>query len=126
MVAGLQSSQRFQVADPLQVNHPDVVRLQIQFGRLDGNSARNFRQLVARASHHGARAGARGRAIVFAQAALIRIAEALELVMWDLADRHVTHLERSRTTGRRTGQAALPQPLGEPAQVTVAVERVRG
>lgn len=77
-----------------------VVKVQIQFGRLRWNAARNLLQIGARTSHHSSRAGAHRRTVVLAQTPLIVLVRALELVLRQLAQQDVLDAIGARAAWR--------------------------
>lgn len=110
---------------PVQVDHLDLVGLQIQLGRLHRNSPWNLGQLIPRTTHNRSSARARGRAITLAQTSLVRISITLELVVWQFTHGNLSHLLGSGTPRHRPLESMFPQPVREPGQVAVAVERIR-
>ena len=122
----LQSGKCFQVADAIGMYHRDFVRLEVQLRRFGRDGFGDFLQLVAGATHHRAGAGAGRRAVTLAETALIHVGGALKVKVWQILDRHVAHLRRGSTTGRRAIQLLLAQPVREPGKMAVAPERIRG
>jgi len=104
----------------------DLVGLQVELRRLGGNAARDLLELIARAADHSAGAGAGWRAVAVAQAALAVLAAALEFRVGQVLDLHVTYLRRCSTTCRSAVQRFFAQPFGEPGQMTIAIEWIRG
>lgn len=114
------------MTDPVQVNHLDLVRLQVQLRCFNGYSAGNLSQFIPRATHNRPCANARWWTVSLAQATLIGIPVALELMMWQVAHRSFSHLLWGSTSSDWSAEPVLPQPIGEPSEVAVAIEGIRG
>lgn len=95
----------------------DVVRLQIQLRGFHRNAFGNLVERVSGAANDSAGAGAGGRAVVLAQAALVVVSGALELVVWQLVDGDVLNLGWAGTSRRGSRELILPQPVREPSEV---------
>jgi len=94
-----------------------------QLGGLEGDALGDLGEVGPAAADDGASAGAARRTVVVAEAAGVA-ALALELVARHLGERHVAEVRRRRALRRHAPHACAPQPLAQPPQVAVAVERV--
>lgn len=113
------------MSDALIVNLLNLIGLQIQFRCLGRNATWYFLQLIARTTHHGAGACARRRTVAIAQASLVVVAAAFELVVRQILDLHVTYLCRGSATCCAAVQRLFAQPFGKPGQMTIAIEWIR-
>lgn len=104
----------------------NLIGLQIQLRCLRRDAAWYLLELVTRTADHGAGAGAGWRAVAIAQAALAVLAGTLEFGVGQVLDLHVTYLRGGTATCRSAVQRFFAQPVREPGQMTIAIERIRG
>ena len=79
VVAEVEAGQRGQVTQPVRLDRLDLVDVEVELGGLRRDVLGYLLELGAAAADDGARTGALGRAVVFAQAALIVFVVAAEV-----------------------------------------------
>ena len=104
----------------------DVVDVEVELGGLRRDVLGDLLELGPAAADDGARAGALGRAVVLAQAALVVFVVAAEVERRDVLQADVFHAAGAGAARVPRAQLVLflAQPVAEPRHVAVAVQRI--